>query len=297
MGKVFAIEHWKKNPFCVRERAQNPSVLNDTTFIRVILITAKKKIEKSAQQTLDEEEAEIEEITSSDDESMVIPQENQEESLLITQDEYLASGCHIGTKLKTTHSEQWVYRITSYGLYVIDLIQTDARIRIAAKFLASFEPERIMVCSVRRYGRAPVKSFCEITGAVPFAERFIPGTLTNPMIDQFHEADVLVILDPHADKQALEEARLARIPVVSFIDTDDYLYNIDLAIPSNNRGRKSLSKLLWLLARQIMRERGEIPEDGDINLTPIDFESKISREITKQTREYDRSHHRGRRRR
>ncbi len=236
-----------------------------------------------------EENREIEEITDSDDEAMVVPQGDEEETLLISQDEYLASGCHIGTKLKTTHSEQWVYRITSYGLYVIDLLQTDARVRTAAKFLASFEPERIMVCSVRRYGRAPVRAFCKVTGATPFAERFIPGTLTNPMIDQFHEADVLLILDPHADKQALDEARLARIPVVSFIDTDDYINNIDLAIPANNRGRKSLSKLLWLLARQVMRERGEIPEDGEIDLSPVEFESKISREISKQTREFDRT--------
>ena len=162
-------------------------------------------------------------------------------------------------------------------MYVLNLLETDRRIRIAGKFLASFEPERIMVCSVRRYGRNPVKKFCEITGAKAFAERFIPGTLTNPLIDQFHEADVLLMIDPHADKQALAEAKLARIPVVSFIDTDDYLYDIDLAIPANNRGRKSLSRMLWLLARQIMRERGKIPPDGDIDLTLNDFESKISK--------------------
>ena len=122
-----------------------------------------------------------------------------------------------------------------------------------------------------------MKAFCKVTGARALAERFIPGTLTNPLIDQFQEADVLLMIDPHADKQALAETRLARIPVVSFIDTDDYLYNIDLAIPANNRGRKSLSKMLWLLARQIMRERGKIAPDADIELTPEEFESKIVR--------------------
>jgi small subunit ribosomal protein S2 len=123
-----------------------------------------------------------------------------------------------------------------------------------------------------------------VVGAKPFADRFIPGTLTNPMIDQFHETDVLVILDPHADKQALAEARLARIPVVSFIDTDDYLNNIDLAIPVNNRGRKSLSRILWLLARQVMRERGKIAPDGEIDLTVDEFESKITRAPVEQKR-------------
>jgi len=210
-------------------------------------------------------------------EASVVLQEEKEENLLIPRDDYLASGCHIGTKLKTKHSEKWIYRTTSYGLYVLNLIETDRRIRIAGKFLASFEPERIMVCSVRRYGRNPVRKFCEVTGSKAFADRFIPGTLTNPIIDQFHEADVLLMIDPHADKQALSEAKLARIPVVSFIDTDDYLYDIDLAIPANNRGRKSLCRMLWLLARQVMRERGKIPPDGDIDLTVNDFESKISR--------------------
>ncbi len=202
----------------------------------------------------------------------------KDENLLIPRDDYLSHGIHIGTKLKTAHSGRWIYRTTSYGLYVIDLMATDQRIRVAAKFLASFDPERIMVCSIRRYGRVPVKAFCKVTGSRAMADRFIPGSLTNPLIDQFVECDVLLIIDPHADKQALSEAILARVPVVSFIDTDDYLYNLDLAIPCNNRGRKSLSKMLWLLARQIMRERGKIPPDGNIELTVDDFESKIAKE-------------------
>ena len=182
--------------------------------------------------------------------------------------------------MNTVHSKKWIYRTTSYGLYVINLMATDERIRIAGKFLASFDPAKIMVCSVRRYGRQPVRAFCKATGATAFDKRFIPGTLTNPLIEKFFEADVLLIIDPHADKQALAEARLARIPVVSFIDTDDYLYDIDLAVPANNRGRKSLSKLLYLLGRQIQRERGTIPPDGEIEgITPEDFESKIKRTV------------------
>lgn len=233
-------------------------------------------VDKKDKKDANEGEDEVEEISLADDDSVIF-QDEKEDNLLVPRNDYLSSGVHIGTKLKTVHSEKWIYRTTSYGLYVIDLHATDERVRIAAKFLASFDPEKIMVCSVRRYGRVPVRAFCKVTGAKALADRFIPGTLTNPLIDQFKEADVLLMIDPHADKQALAEARLARIPVVSFIDTDDYLYDIDLAIPSNNRGRKSLSKMLWLLARQIMRERGKIAKDEDIEMTPEDFESKITR--------------------
>lgn len=109
---------------------------------------------------VDEGEDELEEIVL-DDETVVL-QEEKEDNLLIPRNDYLSSGVHIGTKLKTIHSEKWIYRTTSYGLYVIDLLATDERVRVAAKFLASFDPEKIMVCSVRRYGRAPVRAFVKL---------------------------------------------------------------------------------------------------------------------------------------
>lgn len=199
----------------------------------------------------------------------------QQSQLLIDRERYLASGVHIGTKLKTKHTENYVYRLTSYGLHVIDINQTDARLRVAAKFLAKFDPKKILICSIRRYGRQPVSAFAQVVGAVVKNKRFIPGTLTNPMIDDYFEADVLIIIDPHADKQALQEARHARIPVVALIDTDDVLDGVDLAIPTNNRGRKALSLIMFLLSRQIQREKGAIPSDGEIAISNEDFDSKI----------------------
>ncbi|MHA1338759.1 MAG: 30S ribosomal protein S2 [Promethearchaeota archaeon] len=202
-------------------------------------------------------------------------EESSEIELLVERDKYLAAGVHIGTKLKTKHTVKWIYRTTAHGLYVININDTDQRIRIAAKFLSRFDPSKILVCSVRRYGRDPVKKFCEVTKAIPMAKRFIPGTLTNPMIDEFLEPSVVFIVDPHADKQALKEATIARIPVVSLIDTDDTVSGVDLAIPTNNRGRKALSLIMYLLARQILREKGEIPPDGDLDVDVSEFESKI----------------------
>jgi small subunit ribosomal protein S2 len=38
-----------------------------------------------------------------------------------------------------------------------------------------------------------------------------------------------------------------------------------------------LAVIYWLLARQILRERGEIPEDGDPSQTIEDFEIKLTR--------------------
>jgi len=182
---------------------------------------------------------------------------------------YLSSGIHIGTKLLSTN----------YGLYVIDLTQTDERLLTAAKFLSKYVEEgsdKVIVSSVRRYGKEPVRQFCKVLGCRAITERFIPGSLTNPMIEDYiKDASVVVIVDPHADKVILREAKLARIPVVSLFDTDDILDGIDLAIPANNRGKKALGLAFWFMARQILLELGKISSEDDFPYTLEEFTSKI----------------------
>jgi len=192
---------------------------------------------------------------------------------------YLSCGIHIGTKLLTGDARRFVYRQTNYGLYVIDLTKTDERLKIAAKFLSKYieeGSERVIVTSVRRYGKEPVKKFCKVLGCKAITTRFIPGSLTNPIIDDYiKDASVVLIVDPHADKVVLKEAKLARVPIVSLFDTDDTLKGIDLAIPANNRGKKALGVAFWLLARQIMLELGKINSEDEFTPTLEEFTSKI----------------------
>jgi len=192
---------------------------------------------------------------------------------------YLSCGIHIGTKLLTGDARRFIYRQTNYGLYVIDLTKTDERLKIAARFLSKYIEEgsdRVIVTSVRRYGKEPVKKFCEVLGCKEITTRFIPGSLTNPLIDTYiKDASVVVIVDPHADKVILREAKLARIPVVALFDTDDTLNGIDLAVPANNRGKKALGLAFWLLARQILLELGKIASEEEFDYDLTEFTSKI----------------------
>ncbi|TXT67320.1 MAG: 30S ribosomal protein S2 [Promethearchaeota archaeon] len=208
----------------------------------------------------------------------------EEEETIIDKDEekkqlYLSSGIHIGTKLLTGDARRFIYRQTNYGLYVIDLTQTEERIAIAAKFLSKYIEEgsdKVIVSSVRRYGKEPVRKFCEALSCRAVVDRFIPGSLTNPNIATYiKDASVVFIVDPHADKVILEEARLARIPVVALFDTDDTLNGIDLAVPANNRGKKALGLAFWLLARDISLELGKIASEDDFPYTLEDFTSNI----------------------
>ena len=252
------------------------------------------KDEEEAEET-EEVEEEVEEEGKEDEiqEEEVHPVEAEEEKpeepeaaaevppaeeLLLPQDTLLSAGIHIGTRMKTGDMEQFIYRVRPDGLFVLDVKKTDDRIRVAAKFLARFEPSKIAAAAARLYAQEPVTKFCQVTGATPVAGRFIPGLLSNPLYPNRIEPEVLIVSDPRADFQAVKEASSVGIPVVALCSTDNEFVGVDLVIPTNNKGRRALAVIYWLLARQILRERGELAPDKDPQLTIDDFEAKITRE-------------------
>ncbi len=200
--------------------------------------------------------------------------------LLIAMDKYLAAGCHIGTQVKTQDMEPFVYRQRPIGLYVLDVRKTDERIRTAGKFIARFNSDKIAVISGRVYGKRPVETFAYYIGANAFTERFVPGTLTNANIAgprTYIEPELVILTDPRTDQQALTEAARIGVPVAALCDTDNVTTNVDFVIPTNNRGRKALALIYFLLTRQVLRERGDIPMDEEVAFTPEDFEPQLQR--------------------
>jgi len=234
----------------------------------------KKEEEKPTETT----EAPTSEVASP---STTIPTEAEVpigEELLLPQDTLLSAGIHIGTRMKTKDMDPFIYRVRPDGLFVLDVKKTDERIRIAAKFLARFEPSKIVAVAARLYGREPVRRFCEVSKATPIIGRFIPGMLSNPLYQSSIEPNVVVVSDPKADVQAVVEAGAIGVPVIALCSTDNDFAGVDFVIPTNNKGRRALAVVYWLLARQILRERGEIPPDGSPALSIDDFEVKLTKE-------------------
>jgi small subunit ribosomal protein S2 len=155
---------------------------------------------------------------------------------------------------------------------VLDVRKTDERIIVAGKFLARFDPSKVVAVSARQYGQHPVQKFGEVTGLRTIAGRFIPGTFTNPYLEGFFEPEAAVITDPLADEQPLREAAQLGIPTVGLCDSDNETADIDLIIPTNNKGRRALALVYWLLARQILRERGELEPEQPFEVPLQDFE-------------------------
>jgi small subunit ribosomal protein S2 len=200
------------------------------------------------------------------------------EELLLPRDTLLSAGIHIGTRMKTLDMASFIYRVRPDGLFVLDVKKTDDRIRTAAKFLARYDKAKVAVAATRLYAHEPVKKFCEVTGSTPIIGRFIPGQLSNPQYSRRIDPEIIVVSDPRADAQAVKEASKVGIPIIALCSTDNEFAGVDLVVPTNNKGRRALAVIFWLLARQILRERGEIGPDKDPKETIDDFEAKVTRD-------------------
>ena len=201
--------------------------------------------------------------------------EAENTDLLVAEDIYLTSGVHIGTQQKSADMKDFIYKVRQDGLYVLDVKKTDERIRATASFLARVDPKRVLVVSARQYGQRPAREFSKAIGAPAFAGRFVPGTLTNPANPGFIEPDVLVVTDPAADKQALNEALNLAIPIVAMCDANNETRNVDLVIPTNNKGRRALACIYWLLTREVLLAKGKLKDPSDFQMEIEDFEAKL----------------------
>ncbi|UCE92349.1 MAG: 30S ribosomal protein S2 [Methanobacteriota archaeon] len=212
-------------------------------------------------------------------EEQAIPETGETEApesrLLIPEDVYLTSGVHIGTQQKSADMKDFIFKVRSDGLYVLDVKKTDERIRVAARFIARFQPERVLVVSARQYGQKPAKVFAKTVGTSIVAGRFVPGSLTNPILPGFAEPEMVLVTDPAADDQALSEALSIGIPIVAICDANNETRNVDLVVPSNNKGRRALATIYWLLAREVLRARGAIKTDDDFKMPVEDFEASL----------------------
>jgi small subunit ribosomal protein S2 len=191
----------------------------------------------------------------------------------------LSTGIRVGTPVKTKYMTPFIVRANPEGLYILDISKTLSRIDVAAKFIGRSNISRVAVTSAREYGKTPVEKFCEFTGATGIFGRFMPGTFTNPSLPKYMEPEIVIVTDPQADQQAVIEATRAGVPVIAISNSDNVTSKVDLVIPANNRGRKALATVYWLLAREVLKKQGNIKSDNDMKVSIDDFETKLVEEL------------------
>ena len=182
----------------------------------------------------------------------------------------LSTGIRVGTEVKTKFMIPYITQANPEGLYLFDLDITLSRIETASRFIKKFDMKKVIVYSGRTYANTPIEKFCELTGARKMLGRFMPGTLTNPTLPYYSEPQLIIVSDPQVDAQAVTEATNAGVPVIGIANTDNVTSELDLVIPANNRGRKSLATVYWLLAREILQDSKAMKYEID------DFETKTA---------------------
>jgi small subunit ribosomal protein S2 len=217
-----------------------------------------------------EEETEINE-----EETVQQAQPQQQQSqLLVDQNDYLEVGVHIATKVKSAGMKRFIYKVREDGLYLLDLKTIDAKIRVAANMIAMYDPKDVVVTASRIYAIVAAEKFAAIIGAKFIKGRVTPGIFTNPHRSDYMEEKLIMISDSRNEKQAIKEASMKNIPIIALSDTDNSTKFVDLIIPANNRGRKSLAFIYYLLAREVLRSRGELKSSEEFKYPLEDFEAK-----------------------
>ena len=194
-----------------------------------------------------------------------------EEQYLVPVDEYLKVGLHIGTKFRTRAMENFIYKVRPDGLSVLNVEKLNERLELAARFLSNYNPEDILVVSRRENGWKAVELFSKNTGIKSFIGRYPPGILTNTKLDTFMETKLILVTDPFPDKNLVDDAAKIGIPVIALCDTNNELNGIDFVVPCNNKGKKSLGLVFWILCREYLKNRGIIKSNDEFKAKLEDF--------------------------
>jgi small subunit ribosomal protein S2 len=178
---------------------------------------------------------------------------------------------------------EFIFKKRDDGLFILDLRKTAERLMASAKLLAKYQPADILIVASRVYSGNPAIKFSKLTGIPVLQGRFVPGTMVNLMSKQFKEPKIVFVCDPKGEREAIAESAQNGVPVISLCDSDNETKFIDLIVPINNKGRRSLALVFYVLAREIMLHQGKIKSYDEFN-HDINFFERLDDDIKEVSR-------------
>jgi len=201
--------------------------------------------------------------------------------LNITEDDVrhmLACSVHLGTENVSPTMTRYIWKRNEDGAHIIDLRKTWEKLQLAARVIVAMN-NPYDVCAValttgqtkqQPLAQRAVLKFSQLTGSRHIAGRYTPGTFTNRIQSNFCEPRLLVASDPIKDFQPILESSYSNMPVIAMADMDCPTRHIDIIIPCNTKSKYSVALIWWMLAREVLRLKGEIPRTSDWQV-PVDM--------------------------
>ena len=175
------------------------------------------------------------------------------------------------------------------GVYLFDISKQLKRIDSIGHWLSMINPANIYLTTKKEEAETAVTKFASILGAKAAPKRHLPGTFHNYDASYFVDAEAVILSSPgfidekgrqYGDYVAHQEAIESKIPIVSLCTTDEPIFDVDMVIPCNNRGHKSLATVYYLLLRSTLYHMSEL----DRHVFSIeDFEQKIVKPINQKS--------------
>ncbi len=186
----------------------------------------------------------------------------------------LECGVHIGTKIRSSDMREYIFKRREDGLYIIDIRKTADALMAAADEIAKYNPSDVVVVASRIYSSNPASKFSALTGVKVIKGRYVPGTMTNVNYENFLEPKLLFVCDPKGEKQAINEANKVGVPVIGLCDSDNETKGLSLVVPANNKGKRALALIFYILTREVMLKQGKIKSYDEFKY-PISYFEKV----------------------
>ena len=246
----------------LKESSKENEIIEEETIKEIKGEGDKKKSKNDSSEDLsDEEIAELSENISEEEIQEEIKDVKQKENVdgkketLIPLEDYIKCAVHLGTKVITPHMKKYVYKRRADGLAVINTTIIDEKLREAIEFFKKYKPQEVYIACKREAGWTAIEKFAELTGIRAFTKKYPPGITTNLELDDFFESEMTIICDPWIDKNALVDTARLKKPVLALCDTNNYTTNVTNLIPCNNKAKKSIGCILYILAREYCKTK------------------------------------------
>ena len=172
----------------------------------------------------------------------------------------IVAGCHLGGKKITKQMRKYVYTVRKDGIAIFDVNKIYEKIQVAARIIASVDPDSVISVSSREAGQRAVYKFGHFTKTQAVTGRWSPGMLTNQTTKKYVEPRLLIVSDPRTDYNAILESSYVNLPVIAICNSDNMLKYVDCAIPCNNRNNYSIAMIWYLLTKAVLEIKKE--EEG-----------------------------------